>query len=156
MQSVVKQGTLEESSLSTVIAFDFGLKRTGVAVGNTLTGSATPECALISKDEKPDWDGISKLIEEWRPSQLVVGLPIELDGTENPLKKRVDRFCNQLNGRYNLPVDQENEQFTSIEAAERLKQLLQSGRKKKVTKEEVDKIAASIILESWMLNNGYR
>jgi putative Holliday junction resolvase len=156
MQSVVKQGTLEESSLSTVIAFDFGLKRTGVAVGNTLTGSATPECALISKDEKPDWDGISKLIEEWRPSQLVVGLPIELDGTENPLKKRVDRFCNQLNGRYNLPVDQENEQFTSIEAAERLKQLRQSGRKKKVTKEEVDKIAASIILESWMLNNGYR
>ena len=139
-----------------VIAFDFGLKRTGVAVGNTLTGSATPECTLISKDEKPDWDGISKLINDWRPAQIVVGLPIELDGTENPLKKRIDRFCNQLNGRYNLPVDQENEQFTSIEAAQRLKQLRQSGRKQKVKKEEVDKIAASIILENWMQNNGYR
>ena len=142
--------------MSTVIAFDFGLKRTGVAVGNILMGSATPECTLTGKDEQPDWDGISKLIIDWKPSQIVVGLPIELDGTDSPLKKRIDRFCNQLNGRYNLPVDQENEQFTSIEAAERLKLLRQSGRKQKVKKEEVDKIAASIILESWMLNNGYR
>ena len=149
------QVTLEHF-MSTVIAFDFGLKRTGVAVGNTLTGSATPECTLTGKDEQPDWDGISTLIKEWKPSQIVVGLPIELDGSESPLKKRIDRFCNQLNGRYNLSVDQENEQFTSIEAAERLKQLRQRGRKKKVTKDEVDKIAASIILESWMLNNGYR
>ena len=137
--------------MATVIAFDFGLKRTGVAVGNTLTGSATPECTLISKDEKPDWQGISKLFEIWNPEQLVVGMPTELDDSESPLKKRVERFCNQLNGRYNLPVDQENEQFTSIEAAERLKELRQSGRKKKVTKEEVDKIAATIILEHWML-----
>jgi len=141
---------------TSVLAFDFGLKRTGVAVGNTLTGSATPECTLISKDEKPDWEGISKLIDNWKPSQIVVGLPVELDGSDSPLKKRIDRFCNQLNGRYNLPVDQENEQFTSIEAAERLKQLRQSGRNKKVTKDEVDKIAASIILEGWMLKNNFR
>ena len=146
--------------MSVVIAFDFGLKRTGVAVGNTLTGSATPECTLISKDERPDWDGITRLIEEWKPEQLVVGLPIELDagpeGKENPIKKRIERFCNQLQGRYNLKVDQENEQFTSIEAAARLKQLRQSGRKKKVTKDEVDKIAAAIILENWMQSNAYR
>jgi putative Holliday junction resolvase len=141
--------------LTTVIAFDFGLKRTGVAIGNTLTGSATPECTLLSKDEKPDWDGISKLIDDWKPSQLVVGLPIELDGSENPLQKRITRFSNQLNGRYNLPVEHENEQFSSIEAAQRLKQLRQSGRKQKIKKEEVDKIAASIILETWMKNNGY-
>ena len=141
---------------TSVLAFDFGLKRTGVAVGNTLTGSATPECTLISKDEKPDWEGISKLIDNWKPSQIVVGLPVELDGSDSPLKQRIDRFCNQLNGRYNLPVDQENEQFTSIEAAERLKQLRQSGRNKKVTKDEVDKIAASIILEGWMLKNNFR
>ncbi|MEE9310585.1 MAG: Holliday junction resolvase RuvX [Cocleimonas sp.] len=142
--------------MSTVIAFDFGLKRTGVAVGNTLTGSATPECTLTGKDEQPNWQGISQLIEDWKPTQIVVGLPVELDGTENPLTKRINRFCNQLNGRYNLPVDQENEQFTSIEAADRLKQLRQSGRKKKVTKDEIDKIAASIILENWMQNNGHR
>lgn len=144
------------SYLPTVIAFDFGLKRTGIAVGSTLTGSASPECTLQSRNERPDWEGITKLFSEWQPDQLVVGMPTELDGSENPLKKRIDRFCNQLNGRYNLPVDQENEQFTSLEAAERLKQLRQSGRKKKVEKDEVDKIAASIILENWMRKQGYR
>ena len=142
--------------MATIIAFDFGLKRTGVAVGNTLTGSASPECTLQSKEERPNWEAITQLFEQWKPDQLVVGMPIELDGSSSPLTKRVERFCNQLNGRYNLPVDQENEQFTSIEAAERLKQLRQSGRKKKVEKDEIDKIAASIILESWMLKNGYR
>jgi len=142
--------------MAIVIAFDFGLKRTGVAVGNTLTGSASPECTLQSQNEKPDWLNISRLFDEWKPDQLVVGLPIELDGSKSPLEKPINRFCNQLNGRYNLPVDQENEQFTSIEAAARLKQLRQSGRKKKVSKEDVDKIAASIILENWMQNKGYR
>ena len=142
--------------MTVVIAFDFGLKRTGVAIGNTLTGSATPECTLHSKNEAPDWDGISRLISEWKPTQVVVGMPTELDGSENPLKKRIERFCNQLNGRYNLTVDQENEQFTSIEAAQRLKQLRQSGRKQKVVKDEVDKIAAAIILENWMQKNAFK
>lgn len=141
--------------MAVVIAFDFGLKRTGVAVGNTVIGSATPECTLTSNDELPDWEGISKLFKEWQPSQIVVGMPIELDGTENPLKKRIDRFCNQIQGRYNIDVDQENEQFTSIEAAQRLKQLRQSGRKQKVRKDEVDKIAAAIILENWMQRNAF-
>ena len=139
--------------MSVVIAFDFGLKRTGVAVGNTLTGSATPECTLQSKDEKPDWEAITKLFQEWLPKKIVVGMPTELDGSESPLTKAVQRFCNQIQGRYNIDVELENEQFTSIEAARRLKQLRQSGRKKKVSKEEVDKIAAAIILENWMQKN---
>ena len=139
--------------MSVVIAFDFGLKRTGVAIGNTITGSATPECTLNSKDNQPDWDGISNLFNEWQPTQVVVGIPTELDGSENPLNKTIQRFCNQIQGRYNVKVDQENEQFTSIEAAQRLKQLRQTGRKKKITKDEVDKIAASIILENWMRKN---
>lgn len=142
--------------MATVIAFDFGLKRTGIAVGNTLTGSASPESTLLSQNEQPDWQAITRLFNEWKPEQLVVGMPTELDGSESPLTQRINRFCNQLNGRYNLPVDQENEQFTSIEAAARLKQLRQTGRKKKVSKEEVDKIAASIILENWMQKHGYR
>ena len=142
--------------MSVVIAFDFGLKRTGVAIGNLLTASASPECTLHSKDGTPDWDAITKLINEWKPTQIVVGMPTELDGSESPLKKTVDRFCNQLRGRYNLKVDTENEQFTSIEAGQRLKQLRQSGRKQKVAKDEVDKIAAAIILESWMQKNAKR
>lgn len=141
--------------MAVVIAFDFGLKRTGVAVGNTITGNATPECTLQSKDNKPDWDGISELFATWQPSIIVVGMPMTLDGEENPITAKVQRFCNQIQGRYNLKVEQENEQFTSIEAAARLKQVRQSGRKKKVSKDEVDKIAASIILENWMQKNGF-
>lgn len=141
--------------MAVIIAFDFGLKRTGVAIGNTLTGSATPECTLLSKNNQPDWDGITQLFKDWSPTQAVVGMPIELDGSETPLTKAVQRFCNQIEGRYNIDVDQENEQFTSIEAARRLKQLRQSGRKKKVTKDEVDKIAAAIILENWMQKNAF-
>ena len=92
--------------MAVVIAFDFGLKRTGVAVGNTVIGSATPECTLSSKDDQPDWEAITKLFEEWKPTQIVVGMPTELDGSESPLKKRVERFCNQIQGRYNINVDQ--------------------------------------------------
>ena len=139
--------------MAVVIAFDFGLKRTGVAVGNTITGSATPECTLTSKNNQPDWDSISTLFKEWQPTQVVVGMPTELDGSENPLNKKIQRFCNQIEGRYNIKVDQENEQFTSIEAARRLKQLRQSGSNKIINKEEVDKIAASIILENWIKKN---
>ncbi len=141
--------------MTVIIAFDFGLKRTGVAVGNTLTGSATPECTLHSKQDQPDWDGITQLFKEWQPTKVVVGMPTELDGSESPLTKAVQRFCNQIEGRYNIEVEQENEQFTSIEAGQRLKQLRQSGRKKKVTKDEVDKIAAAIILENWMQKNAF-
>ncbi len=141
--------------MAVIIAFDFGLKRTGVAVGNTLTGSATPECTLHSKQDQPDWDGITLLFKEWQPTKVVVGMPTELDGSESPLTKAVQRFCNQIQGRYNIEVEQENEQFTSIEAGQRLKQLRQSGRKKKVTKDEVDKIAAAIILENWMQKNAF-
>ncbi|HIO93023.1 MAG TPA: Holliday junction resolvase RuvX [Leucothrix mucor] len=135
--------------MSTIICFDFGLVRTGVAIGNTITNTATPECTLISKNNKPDWAGISSLIKTWQPSQLVVGLPTELDGSDSHLKPAITRFCNQLNGRYNLAVAQENEQYTSIEAAQRLKETRQQGRKRKVSKEDVDQISATIILENY-------
>ncbi len=138
--------------MSTILCFDFGLVRTGVAIGNTITKTATPEYTLISKNNKPDWDNITRLINTWKPSQLVVGLPTELDGSDSPLKPAITRFCNQLNGRYNLPVAQENEQFTSIEAAQRLKETRQRGRKKKVSKEDVDQISATIILENYFNN----
>ena len=139
--------------MSTVICFDFGLVRTGIAIGNTITTTAMPECTLQSKNNKPDWDAISSIISEWQPSQLVVGLPTKLDGSDTDATKAVRRFCNQLNGRYNLPVAQENEQYTSIEAAQRLKETRQRGRKKKISKEDVDQIAAVIILENYFANH---
>ncbi|MCK5896765.1 MAG: Holliday junction resolvase RuvX [Cocleimonas sp.] len=139
--------------MSTVLCFDFGLVRTGVAIGNTITTTAMPECTLHSKNNQPDWNAITHIINEWKPTQLVVGLPTDLEGSDTDASKPVRRFCNQLMGRYHLPVAQENEQYSSIEAAQRLKETRQRGRKKKVTKEDVDKMAAVIILERYFKNN---
>lgn len=138
--------------MSTVLIFDFGLKRTGVAVGNTIVGTASPEETLISINGKPDWPGITRLMEKWAPKQIVVGMPKQLNGDDTELSAPVEKFCNQLNGRYNLPVAQANEQYSSIEAGRRLKQVRQAGRKQKVQKEEVDRVAAAIIFENWYQN----
>lgn len=138
--------------MSTVLVFDFGLQRTGVAVGNTIVGTASTLTTLQSINQKPDWEGITCLINEWRPSLLVVGVPRNLDGEDVPITPIVEKFCNQLRGRYNLPVDEANEQFTSIEAGRRLKAVRQAGRKRKVRKEEVDQVSAVIIFENWYQN----
>jgi len=138
--------------MSTVLTFDFGLKRTGVAVGNTIVGTASPEETLISINGKPDWQAITRLIEKWAPSQIVVGMPKQLNGDDAELSAPIEKFCNQLNGRYDLPVAQANEQYSSIEAGRRLKQVRQAGRKQKVQKEEVDRVAAAIIFENWYQN----
>lgn len=135
--------------MSTVLVFDFGLQRTGVAVGNTIVGTSSAVETLQSINGKPNWPGITRLIEQWAPTQLVVGMPKQLDGTDTPLTAPIEKFCNQLNGRFNLPVAQANEQFSSIEAGRRLKEVRQAGRKKKVSKEDVDQLSAVIIFENW-------
>ena len=134
----------------TVIGFDFGLNRTGVAVASLLTGLATPQCVLYSKNGQPDWQGIDKLIKEWQPAQLVVGMPRKLDGSDSAMKKTITRFCNALEQHTGLPVHTANEQLSSREAEQRLKSARQAGRKRKIRKEEIDQLAAAIILENWM------
>jgi putative holliday junction resolvase len=126
---------MPEDRGATVLAFDFGLKRIGVAVGETELGTAHP-LATISA---PGFDSISKLITEWRPSQLVVGLPLAANG-EHPLAKRVERFARQLEGRFHLPVARVDERFSSVEAQSRLR-----GVKRK----RVDAVAAQLLLEQY-------
>ena len=138
--------------MSTIIAFDFGLQRTGVAVGNTIVGTATALETLKSIHGKPNWPAIESIITQWSPVKLVVGLPTQLDGSDSDVTPAVRKFCNQLNGRFGLPVEQANEQFTSIEASRRLKETRQAGRKRKVVKEEVDQLSAVIIFENWYQN----
>lgn len=135
--------------MSSVLAFDFGKQRTGIAIGNTLTGIATPHSTIQSKNNKPDWEKITKLLQEWQPEQLVVGVPYYLDGKSSEMTEAALRFSRQLEGRYNLPISTINEQLSSREAEQRLKQSRQQGRNKKITKEDIDKLAAAIILESW-------
>ena len=126
---------MPEGRGATVLAFDFGLKRIGVAVGEAELGTAHP-LATISA---PGFDSISKLISEWRPSQLVVGLPLAANG-EHPLAKRVERFARQLEGRFHLPVARVDERFSSVEAESRLR-----GVKRK----RVDCVAAQLLLEQY-------
>ncbi|MET0118810.1 MAG: Holliday junction resolvase RuvX [Sedimenticola sp.] len=129
--------------MGTLLGFDYGPSKIGVAVGQTLTGSATPLDTLRSVQEKPDWEGISRLIEEWKPEALVVGLPFNMDDTEAEIAPRARRFARQLEGRYHLPVHMADERLTSLEAKRQL------GRKPKKI-EELDAIAAKLILETWL------
>jgi len=117
----------------TILAFDFGLKRIGVAVGEPELRTAHPLRAVSGLEE------IQSLVEEWRPKRLVVGLPVREAG-EHPLAKRVERFARQLEGRFRLPVARVDERFTSVEAESRLR-----GVKKK----SIDSVAAQLILEQY-------
>ncbi|WP_135796460.1 Holliday junction resolvase RuvX [Hydrogenovibrio crunogenus] len=123
-----------------VIGFDFGLKRIGVAIGQTITRTATPEAIVASKDGKPDWEHITRLFEEWKPSAIVVGLPMRLNGEEQALTQPARKFGQRLSGRYQRPVFYIEEQLSSIEAEQR----------KTKTSQPMDDHAAQIILENWL------
>ena len=117
----------------TVLAFDFGIKRIGVAVGEAEMRTAHPLPAVAR------FEDIQSLVSEWRPARLVVGLPVR-DAGEHPLAKRVERFARRLEGRFRLPVARVDERFTSVEAESRLRG---------VRKKAVDSVAAQLILEQY-------
>lgn len=122
-----------------IIGFDFGLRRIGVAIGQTVTQTASPETIVASRDGRPDWDHITKLFEQWQPVAIVVGLPMRLDGSEQALTQPARKFGQRLNGRYQRPVFYIEEQLSSIEAESRhLKQ------------KHIDDHAAQILLENWL------
>jgi len=138
-----------------VLGFDFGERRIGIAVGQRITGTATPLTTIISKNQNPDWDAIGELIREWQPEALVVGMPYHLDGNDTRLSERIRKFCRQLEGRYRLPVHQIDERLSSAEAERYLKHERQQGRKKPVQKNEIDQLAAAIQLESWLAGEAH-
>ena len=126
-----------------ILGFDFGSRRIGIAVGQTLTGSATPLITVNNTQDETLWQQIGKLIKEWRPNQLVVGLPTYADGSDNAVTPKARRFGQQLQQRFQLPVQWVDERLSSSEAARRL------GVKVK-HKADIDKIAAQVIVESWI------
>lgn len=133
----------QPQSPRTLLAFDFGEKRIGVAVGQELTQTATALTTLKSLSGPP-WDKITELMQQWSPQALVVGLPLNDDGSEHAVSRAAKRFGNQLQGRYNLPVFWVDERLTSYEA-----QHILGGRKARVKKQDVDKLAAQLILQTW-------
>jgi len=133
--------------IETVLGFDFGAKRIGIASGQTLTGTANPLQTLTNVNNKPDWDSIEKLITEWKPQALIVGLPYLLDGKETEMTIRADKFSRRLHGRFGLPVFTVTETLSSFEAEEQLKQSKKIGKQ---NKHEIDKLAAALIIETWL------
>mgnify|MGYP002715013870 CR=1 FL=1 len=104
----------------TVLAFDYGTKSIGVAVGQSLTGTASPLKALKANDGIPNWQQIEALLNEWQPDYLVVGLPLNMDGTEQPLTARVHKFVNRLHGRFGVQVKTQDERLTTVESRAQL------------------------------------
>ncbi len=130
----------------TLLGFDYGTRRIGVAVGQHVTGSATALETLTTRNGKPDWPRIEALIRDWQPDALVVGIPYHMDGSEQPMTEASRRFARQLHGRYGLPVYEADERLTSYEA-ERL--LAAEGSR---DDDRVDALAARLILEDWLRN----
>jgi putative Holliday junction resolvase len=96
-----------------VLAFDYGLRHIGVAVGQSVTGTATPLTTVAARDGRPDWTAIDKLVGEWRPALVIVGLPLNMDESESPMSARARRFARQLGQRTRLPVRLVDERLTS-------------------------------------------
>lgn len=128
------------------LAFDFGLQRIGVAVGESLVGSARALTTINAADNATRFSQIDKLIRAWQPVRLVLGLPLATDGSEHEMSARCRRFANQLHGRFALPVDLVDERYTSVEAEDELRQRGMDWKKRKPL---LDAGAARIILQSY-------
>ena len=129
--------------------FDFGMKYIGVAVGQTLTQSATPLTTLTAKDGIPDWEQIDALIQTWQPQLLIVGLPLNMDGSEQAITHVAKRFAKRLAHRFQLPVQHIDERLTSVDARARL---YANGGYRALADGDVDSVAAQLIVETWMLS----
>ena len=133
----------------TIIAFDFGLRRIGVAVGQQVTNSANPLGAVANGEDGPDWKRIATLVREWQPARLIVGMPAHADGSASELGNVVAAFIHDL-ARFDLPVEAVDERYSSVEAEALLKSRRQQGLQGKISKAAIDAAAATLIAERWL------
>ena len=128
------------------MAFDFGLRRIGVAVGQEMLGSGEPLAMLPARDGIPDWERVRALLDEWRPDLVLVGLPLNMDGSENDMCARARKFGKRLHGRFHYPVEMVDERLTSYEAKGAV---IAAGGSRDFGRHGVDDRAAVLILETW-------
>ncbi len=136
--------------MSCVFGFDVGSRLTGVAIGNRFTGTARALATIAVHHHGPDWDRLDALRREWQPDTFVVGLPLTLEGTEQPASRRARVFAAQLQQRYNLPVQLVDERHSSQEAAQRFAAGRAAGLKRRRDAATIDAEAAAVILERWL------
>ena len=131
----------------TLLCFDYGTKIIGIAVGQSVTCTATPLPALKARDGIPNWDQVKTIIDEWQPDQLIIGLPLNMDGSESALSRRAKKFANRLHERYKLPVELADERLSSFEAKGRI---IEESGSRDFKNQQVDSLSAVLILESWL------
>ena len=137
---------MPEGGQRRVMAFDFGTRRIGVASGQELLGSGQPVAMLPARDGVPDWAQIESLLAEWRPDLVLVGLPLNMDDSENDMCARARKFGKRLHGRFHVPVEMVDERLTSFEAKG---QVMAEGGSRDYGQHGVDDRAAVLILETW-------
>jgi len=129
-----------------IMAFDFGTRQIGLAVGQTLTASGQPLTVLKARDGQPNWQHIADAIEQWQPDTLIVGLPLNMDSSESPFCQRARKFARRLQGRMVLPVKMVDERLSTAEAKS------STERPNSYRDDPVDSVAACLILETWLQN----
>ncbi len=137
-------------AVTIVLAFDFGLKRIGIAAGDTLTATARARPAALVSRRGPDWGTIGREVLSLKPARLVVGAPYNVDGTPGALLPSARRFAGELKRRFALPVNLVDERFSSLEASAALSARRGSGERRRTRHADVDSAAAAVILERWL------
>ena len=133
--------------IKTLLAFDYGTKNIGVACGQTISGTANALPPLKAKDGVPDWTHVEKVLNEWKPDLVLVGLPLNMDDSESELSTRARKFANRLQGRFGVKVELVDERLSSFEAKG---EVMGRGGSRDYKHNPVDSIAARLILESWL------
>jgi putative Holliday junction resolvase len=133
--------------IKTLLAFDYGTKNIGVASGQTISNSASALPPLKAKDGIPDWQQVEKVLSEWQPDLVLVGLPLNMDDSESELSTRARKFANRLHGRFGVKVEMVDERLSSFEAKG---EVISGGGSRDYKHNPVDSIAARLILESWL------
>lgn len=136
--------------IKTLVAFDYGTKNIGVATGQTITHSATSHSPLKAKDGIPDWQQVEKLLQQWKPDLVLVGLPLNMDGSESELSARARKFANRLHGRFGVKVEMVDERLSSFEAKG---EIMSQGGSRDYKNNPIDSIAARLVLDGWLENN---
>lgn len=137
---------MTETGSRTVLGFDYGTRSIGVAIGQEITGSATPLKALRAVDGIPDWNEIQKLLDEWKPDLVVVGIPLNMDGTEQEITVRARKFARRIEGRFAAKVVMQDERLTTTSAREHL---FANGGYRALKKGSIDSFSAVLILENF-------
>ncbi|MFM2486551.1 Holliday junction resolvase RuvX [Celerinatantimonas yamalensis] len=132
--------------MESILGFDFGTLSIGVAIGNPVTQSASALPALKARDGMPNWDELTKLLHQWQPQRLIVGLPLNMDGSEQSITQRARKFGNRLHGRFGLPVEFQDERLSTVDAKATL---FARGGYKALKKGAIDSASAVVIIESW-------